>query len=220
MKIIRIQPVSQPSHRTVRDPAEVLTPPSDLRVVAHRRLHHVFHIRPAVLPCSAPIGVNSYYYPSEFARLAQIPLSSFNLFDPSNSFNFGCGFAALGQFVVIGNPDHGTIYAINKFERSSNAARRLAPGAINAPRAALKYESLIRRSQQSPPLPPPLASALAPPPSPSTQHPVGVQHPVSSITHHVSRITHHVSRITHHVSRITFHASRITSRVSRITFHV
>jgi hypothetical protein len=38
-----------------------------------------------------------YYYPSEFARLAQISLSSFNLF---NSFNFGCGFAALGASVV------------------------------------------------------------------------------------------------------------------------
>jgi hypothetical protein len=76
------------------------------------------------------------------------------------------------EFVVIGNPDHGTIYAINKFERSSNAARRLARGAINAPRAALKYESLIRRFQRSHPLPAPPASALAPPPSSSTQHPV------------------------------------------------
>jgi hypothetical protein len=46
------------------------------------------------------IRVNSYYYPSEFARLAQISLSSFNLFNPFNSFNFGCGFAALGPFVV------------------------------------------------------------------------------------------------------------------------
>ena len=46
------------------------------------------------------IRVHPYYYPSEFARLAQISLSSFNLFNPFNSFNFGCGFAALGPSVV------------------------------------------------------------------------------------------------------------------------
>ena len=48
------------------------------------------------------------------------------------------------------------------FERSSNAARRLARGAIKAPCAALIYESLIRRSQQSHPLPTYPPSALAP----------------------------------------------------------
>ena len=40
-----------------------------------------------------------YYYPSKFARLAQISLSSFNPFNP---FNFGCGFTALGALAAGG----------------------------------------------------------------------------------------------------------------------
>ena len=50
---------------------------------------------------------NSYYncdssriHSKDPCALAQLP-SSFNLFNPFNSFNFGCGSAALGVFVCI-----------------------------------------------------------------------------------------------------------------------
>ena len=176
MKTIRIQPASQPSHRTVRGPAAV-TAHSDLRADADRRPRFAFRNRRAVPSKPVPQFVSTRDHPLAIHR------SSWFL-----------------EIKIMAQPK-----LLSPFERSSIAARRLAPGAISAPCAALKYESLIRRSQQSHPLPPHPASALAPPPSPSTQHPVGVQHPVSSITHHVSRLTHHVSRITSRVSRITFH---------------
>jgi hypothetical protein len=60
-------------------------------------LTHLTHL---TLVAALPRWVHLYYYPLEFARLAQISLSSFNLFNPFNSFNFGCGFAALGPSVV------------------------------------------------------------------------------------------------------------------------
>jgi hypothetical protein len=58
------------------------------------------HFLPLRLLRSCKIRLYPYYYPSEFARLAQISLSSFNLFNPFNLFNFACGFAALGASVV------------------------------------------------------------------------------------------------------------------------
>jgi hypothetical protein len=171
MKIIRIQPASQPSHRTVRGPAAV-TAPSDLRADADRRPRFAFRNRRAVPSKPVPRFVSTRDHPLAIHR------SSWLL-----------------EIQTMAQPK-----LLSPFERSSNAARRRAPGAINAPCAALKYESLIRRSQQSHPLPPPRASALAPPPSPSTQHPVGVQHPVSSITHHVSPESFRGSRLTFHAA--------------------
>src|ERR1051326_1251791 len=43
------------------------------------------------IPVVILIRLNSCYFPSEFTRLAQSSISSFNLFSPFNSFNFGCG---------------------------------------------------------------------------------------------------------------------------------